>query len=131
MDTTTNLLVILMYLSALYTALGVLCAVIERAQALLARPQPRRRSRKAPRRRTPKRSGDAARPSLAQPQAASARVRPRTVPIVQHAVAAAFAKNSDAVRGACTLSQRRDTPTPHAECAAGRHRPAPGIVHGA
>jgi len=42
MTTAANLLVILAFLSALYTLLGLLCMVVERAQALLARPYRRR-----------------------------------------------------------------------------------------
>jgi hypothetical protein len=50
MTTATNLLVILTFLSALYTLLGLLCVVVEGAQALLARPHRRRIARRVKRR---------------------------------------------------------------------------------
>jgi hypothetical protein len=55
MDTTTDLLLLLIFLSGLYTCLGLLCGVAEKVQEILARPHQRRRARKASRRRTPRR----------------------------------------------------------------------------
>ena len=50
MTTAANLLVILAFLSALYTLLGLLCVVVELAQDLLARPYRRRVTRRVQRR---------------------------------------------------------------------------------
>lgn len=55
MNTTANLLVILIFLSGLYTFLGLICGVVEKVQELLARPHQRRRVRTSTRRRTPRR----------------------------------------------------------------------------
>lgn len=55
MDTTTDLLVLLIFLSGLYTLLGLLCGIAEKVQEILARPHQRRRVRKGTRRRTPRR----------------------------------------------------------------------------
>lgn len=55
MDTTANLLTILVFLAAFYTVLGLLCGIIEKARELFARPYQRRRARNIPRRRTPRR----------------------------------------------------------------------------
>jgi hypothetical protein len=73
MTTAANLLVILAFLSALYTLLGLLCMVVERAQALLARPYRRRITHRVKRRPTrPRRAygGRATdRPAAATPDA--------------------------------------------------------------
>jgi hypothetical protein len=50
MNTAANLLVILIFLSGLYTLLGLLCVFVERAQDLLARPYRRRITRRGTRR---------------------------------------------------------------------------------
>ena len=56
MSTAANLLVILIFLSGLYTLLGLLCAVAEKVEAILAaRPAKRRRLSREPHRRTPRR----------------------------------------------------------------------------
>ena len=55
MDTTANMLTILVFLAAFYTVLGLLCGIFENARELLARPHQRRRMRRSSRRRTPKR----------------------------------------------------------------------------
>ncbi len=55
METMANLLVILVFFSALYTLLGALCAIAEQAEKLFSRPQVRRRIRHSKRRRTPRR----------------------------------------------------------------------------
>ena len=56
MSTMANLLVILIFLSGLYTVLGLICAVAEKVQAMLsARPAQRRRLRREPHRRAPRR----------------------------------------------------------------------------
>jgi hypothetical protein len=55
MDTTADLLLLLIFLSALYTFLGLLCGIAEKVQQVLARPHQRRRLRKSTRRRTPRR----------------------------------------------------------------------------
>ena len=55
MGTAANLLVILIFLAAFYTFLGVLCGITEKVQQLAARPNQRRRARRSPRRRTPRR----------------------------------------------------------------------------
>jgi len=56
MSTIANLLVILIFLSGLYTLLGLISAVVERVEAMLsARPAQRRRLRREPHRRTPRR----------------------------------------------------------------------------
>jgi hypothetical protein len=52
MTTAANLLVILLFLSALYTLLGLLCGAVEKIQALSTHA---RRSREAPK-RTPRRT---------------------------------------------------------------------------
>jgi hypothetical protein len=56
MNTTADLLLLLIFLSALYTALGLLCGVAEKARELSARHHQRRRVRRVPLRRTPRRS---------------------------------------------------------------------------
>ena len=55
MGTAANLLVILIFLAAFYTFLGLLCAVAEKARELVARPHQRRRVRRGTKRRTPRR----------------------------------------------------------------------------
>ena len=55
MNTAADLLVILTFLSGLYTVLGMLCGIAEKARELTARPYQRRRMRKSTRRRTPRR----------------------------------------------------------------------------
>jgi len=55
MNTTANLLVILLFLSAFYTSLGLICGIVEKARGLVARPHQRRRARRTPPRRIPKR----------------------------------------------------------------------------
>jgi hypothetical protein len=55
MNTAANLLVILLFLSALYTFLGLVCGLVEKLQKVMARPYQRRRIRKDPRRRMPRR----------------------------------------------------------------------------
>jgi hypothetical protein len=55
MNTTADLLVILVFLAGFYTILGLLCGVAEKARELTARPYQRRRMRKGTRRRTPRR----------------------------------------------------------------------------
>jgi hypothetical protein len=77
MDTLTDLLVILLYLSALYAALGLLAAVGEGLARLatwrLRHPRPsvgRRQRRARPRRRTERdEPGSAHRPTAASPRA--------------------------------------------------------------
>lgn len=54
MSTTANLLVILIFLSGLYTLLGLICAFAGKVEETLARRYYRRRMRKASR-RTPRR----------------------------------------------------------------------------
>jgi hypothetical protein len=56
MNTAANLLVILTFLAAFYTFLGLLCGIAEWAGALAARPHQRRRERRSYRRRTPRRA---------------------------------------------------------------------------
>jgi hypothetical protein len=56
MNTAANLLVILLFLSALYTFLGLVCGLVEKLQEVMARPYQRRRVRKDPRRRTSRRA---------------------------------------------------------------------------
>jgi hypothetical protein len=58
MNTASNLLVILIFLSACYTLLGLLCGIAERLQEMLAMPHQRRRVRRWTRRRTPRRTLD-------------------------------------------------------------------------
>jgi hypothetical protein len=56
MTTIANLLVILIFLSGLYTLLGLICAVAEKVEATLAaRRHQRRRLRREPHRRIPRR----------------------------------------------------------------------------
>lgn len=55
MNTTANLLLILVFLSGLFTCLGLLCGFAEKVQEMLARPHQRRRVRKGTGRRTPRR----------------------------------------------------------------------------
>jgi hypothetical protein len=55
MDTLANMLVILLFLSALFTVLGLLCGVMEAAQDALARPYRRRLAERGKRRRRPHR----------------------------------------------------------------------------
>jgi hypothetical protein len=67
MNTTANLLVILIFLAAFYTFLGLISGIAEGARELVVRPQRRRLLRRSPRRRTPRRragasSGGARRP---------------------------------------------------------------------
>jgi hypothetical protein len=50
MTTAANLLVILAFLSALYTLMGLLCVAVEAVHALLARPYRRRITRRIERR---------------------------------------------------------------------------------
>jgi hypothetical protein len=59
MNTAANLLVILLFLSALYTFLGLVCGLVEKVQEVMARPRQRRRVRKYPRRSIVSVSGDA------------------------------------------------------------------------
>jgi hypothetical protein len=56
MNTTADLLLLLISLSALYTVLGLLCGVAEKARELSARHYQRRRMRRGTPRRTPRRS---------------------------------------------------------------------------
>jgi hypothetical protein len=56
MNTAANLLIVLLFLSALYTFLGLVCGLVEKLQKVMARPHQRRRVRKDPRRRTPRRA---------------------------------------------------------------------------
>lgn len=55
MDTTTDLLLLLIFLSGLYTFLGLLCGILEKTREILARTHQRRRMRRTTRRRTPRR----------------------------------------------------------------------------
>ena len=55
MNTVANLLVILLFLSALYTFLGLVCGLVEKVQEVMARPYQRRRVINDSRRRTPRR----------------------------------------------------------------------------
>lgn len=55
MNTAADLLVILVFLAAFYTVLGLLCGIFEKARDLLSRTHQRRRMRRSPRRRTPRR----------------------------------------------------------------------------
>jgi hypothetical protein len=55
MNNAADLLVILVFLAGFYTALGLLCGIVEKTQELLARPYQRRRMRRSPQRRTPRR----------------------------------------------------------------------------
>lgn len=55
MNTATNLLVILVFLSGVYTVLGLLCGILEKAGEMLERTRQRRRLRRTTRRRTPRR----------------------------------------------------------------------------
>lgn len=55
MNTAADLLVILVFLAAFYTVLGLLCGIFEKARGLLARPLQRRPIRRSSRRRTPRR----------------------------------------------------------------------------
>ena len=55
MGTVANLIAILFFLAAFYTFLGLLCGITEKLQALVARPNQRRRVRRRPRRRMPRR----------------------------------------------------------------------------
>jgi hypothetical protein len=72
MTTLTNMLVILFFVSALFTALGLLCSVADLAQAALTRHYRRRTAEREARRRRPRR----------RPQAASGTVRsPRALPM--------------------------------------------------
>jgi hypothetical protein len=65
MTTLTNMLVILFFVSALFTVLGLLCGVADMAQAALTRPCRRRTAEREARRRRPRR----------RPQPASGTVR--------------------------------------------------------
>jgi hypothetical protein len=56
MNTAANLLVILIFLAAFYTVLGLLCGIVEKVRELTARPYQRRRATRPTRRRTPRRS---------------------------------------------------------------------------
>jgi len=56
MNTAANLLVILVFLAAFYTALGLLCGIVEKVRELTAKPYQRRRAPRPTRRRTPRRS---------------------------------------------------------------------------
>jgi len=60
MNTAANLLVILIFLAAFYTFLGLLCGIAEKASGLVIRPRPRRRMRRSSRRRIPRRGMTAA-----------------------------------------------------------------------
>jgi hypothetical protein len=70
MTTLANLLVILLFLSALYTVLGLLCGVLEIVQGTLAKPHRRRLVERGARRKRPRRRVDAG----------SAGMRPQRVP---------------------------------------------------
>jgi len=59
MSALASLILILFFLSGLYTLLGLVCTLAEKAQEVLTRPHYRRRARKAARRR-PRRGLDAA-----------------------------------------------------------------------
>jgi hypothetical protein len=59
MNTAADLLLILVFLAAFYTVLGLLCGIAEKARELLARPHQRRRMRRSPQRRMPPRRGAA------------------------------------------------------------------------
>ncbi|MGA7980461.1 MAG: hypothetical protein WCA32_09550 [Chromatiaceae bacterium] len=59
MTTLANLLVILLFLSALYTVLGLLCGVLEIVQGTLAKPHRRRLVERGARRKRPRRRVDA------------------------------------------------------------------------
>jgi hypothetical protein len=72
MTTLTNMLVILFFVSALFTVLGLLCGVADVAQAALTRPYRRRMAERGARRRRPRR----------RPPPASGTVRsPRAFPV--------------------------------------------------
>jgi hypothetical protein len=55
MTTLANMFVILLFLSALYTVLGLLCGLLEKVQEILAKPHRRRHVHRGTRRRRPRR----------------------------------------------------------------------------
>lgn len=55
MNTAANLLVILLFLAAFYSLLGLLCGIVEKARELTARPQQRRPLRRETKCRTRRR----------------------------------------------------------------------------
>jgi len=78
MNTAADLLVILVFLAAFYTVLGLLCGIFEKARELLARPHQRRRMRRSPRRRTPRRGLASASGCLGTPSRRGAAIRAET-----------------------------------------------------